>query len=316
MLNGSQRNTCDANHREIDMDRALALDRRPWARLKMAIVDLETPFLDADDTDRFGQVGTPFEFGYAFENWDGDAEEEAGQLWINPGCQISPEASKHCGLTDRDLHVIYAAPRFEERLDSMLEVMAWADVIIGWNFRFDVQWFEEAWKRTRNTPLLESIPPVLDMMAVTRHLYPRWRSHSLRAAFDELLCKVTEEEATLVAPGSKATLDCLKARAVIRHLAQNERRLTPLWGELKQLEQRALEVQDRDGDMFQGMFRVDSEDGKTRWGYGKHAGESLHDTPASYLEWALGMTKSAGMKWEKYPPICRQMVEAEWRNRK
>ena len=295
-------------------DPRLFLDRRLWERMKIVVIDEETPHLDPEGTDVFGVDGDPFEFGYVFLNWDGPAEERFGQLWINPGCQISDFSIKYCKLGHQDLTRIYDAPRFPDRVADIVDILGWADIVVGWNIGFDLGWLQKGMRRHGGAPL--KLPIVIDLMSVVRHLFPRWRSHSLKAAFGELLLSIPEADMAVIPSGSKALFDCLEVKAILERLASSPR-MTQHLGELLMLHEHATTLQNRDQELWGGMFRTDPQDGKIRWMGNKDAGHALKDSQTGYLEDCLNGLKSfKGIRWSNHPPMARALVEAELRSRR
>ena len=280
------------------MDTELYFDRRPWAHLPTAFIDLETSALSPEE-------GGPCEVGLLIRV---EGETVLHQTWwVDPGHPLGADTVEHCGYGLEELEAIASAPAWPDVWPEVLAALAThgVQVAFAYNASFDMGHIGAACSRAGmdgRQPV-----PVLDMMAILRQLYPRWRSHSLKAAVQEFALPAVER-----GERTKCWLDVALLAGLHAALSESSL-LTPALGELYGLCHLQEWLAQRDQERWGGMFRSDPQDGKLRWMWGKCAGSGLKDTPTWYLQSCLGQGKGSwrGFEWPKYPDACRRALAAE-----
>lgn len=112
--------------------------------MKVYIVDAETTGL-RKDSDQIIELSIRY----------GLEEDAITQTWLfRPSVPIHPDAQKVHGLTKEDLK---DCPTFADEAESVKNILESADVIVGYNLRFDLEMIQTEFKRTgQKTPDLSN----------------------------------------------------------------------------------------------------------------------------------------------------------------
>ena len=159
---------------------------------EMVVLDFETTGLSAE-RDRVIEIG-------AVRIANGQVMEEYGRM-VNPGIPIPPAASKINNITDV---MVKDAPTFAQLADEFAAFLG-DSPIVAHNAPFDSAFLRAEFKRIG----VERRSCVVDTLALSRKVYPRQRSHTLKA-----LCKalgISLKDAHRAVHDARATAKVLNA---------------------------------------------------------------------------------------------------------
>ena len=199
-----------------------------------------------------------------------DAGEERSLLkLIKPAVPISPGAQRVHGISMEDL---VDAPRFEEVADEILDFLNSADVIVGYNVRFDIRFVEKEFARIgKHIQLDEKM--VVDPLRIWQAMEPRRLEDAHRRFVG------TEME-----NAHSAEADVQAAVRVLRGVREAFNLQEAGWEDLARLTTPEKEF------WIGPSNHLRWEEGHVIFGFGKYSGKPLVDVGAAdpgYLRWVI-----------------------------
>ena len=189
---------------------------------------------------------------------------------IKPSVAISEEAREVHGISEADLA---NCPSFEAYADRIRQVLETSDIIIGYNFRFDLEMLQAEFKRLSQKPADLSRAIILDPYRLWAACEPRSLSAaSLRFAGKEL------EDAHSSEADVRATGEVLSGMLSHFNLAEES------WEKIASISDPSKKLWIGPSQHFQW------KKGKAVFGFGKNYGkaitvEQLGEEEKSYLKW-------------------------------
>jgi DNA polymerase-3 subunit epsilon len=220
------------------------------------------------------------------------ADDAASQTWrIRPSVPISPGAQAVHGISMRDLD---GCPPFSAYADAFRRVFADAQVVIGYNVRFDIGMLQAEYQRLGQPGVDLSHTRIVDVFRLWQQCEPRSLQHAHRRFVGDSFSAAHSASADVAATGR-----------VLRGMLD------------------AFGLADRDWDSIAGVCEperaswvgpsrhirwADAERTVAVFGFGRHGGTPVHALAQSddrdYLRWILN---------KDFPPhvreICHQALE-------
>lgn len=188
---------------------------------------------------------------------------------IKPDVAISPGAERVHGITMEDLE---DAPSFSEVADEILEFLNSADVIVGYNVRFDIRFIEKEFARVGMTIQLDE-KLVVDPFRIWQAMEPR----SLEDAHLRFVGSEMEN-------AHSAEADVQAAVRVLRGIREAFNLQEADWEDLARL------TTPEKAYWIGSSSHILWEDDRVMFGFGKYNGRSVLDSARAdpgYLSWIL-----------------------------
>lgn len=189
--------------------------------------------------------------------------EKARKKWrFRTRRPMPAEATNVHGIRDQDLD---QCPAFAAHADDVEEALKWAEAVLGYRVRFDLDMIAKELERCRRGNAIPADLRVLDAYALWQRAEPRTLSDASRAWLGEELAG---------AHGAEADAEC-SARVAARIIGSGVLGDGCGWEDILEPVQRP---------------RYDVRGGKTYLLFGKHEGLSLDEIAVSdpgYLRWAI-----------------------------
>lgn len=186
---------------------------------------------------------------------------------LKPTIPVPAEATAIHGITDADL--VDCQP-FAAIGRSLSKLIAEAEVIAGFNLRFDLEMIAAELERANLPPLDLSRVVLVDAMRLWQHFEPR----TLEAGYEKFLGKKLEN-------AHSAGVDVAATGAVLIALLDRLGMNGQAWPAIAEKCDPLPERHDWLGPSHHVVWKDDV----ATWGVGKHANVRLVDVPRDYLEW-------------------------------
>jgi DNA polymerase-3 subunit epsilon len=214
--------------------------------------------------------------------------DDVPRVWrVRPSIAIPPAATAIHGITDAD---VSGCPRFADVAREVTEVIAAADVVVGFNVRFDIDMLQAELARAGMSPIDLGGKHIVDVLRLWHHVEPR----TLTAAHAKFA------GAPLV--GAHQAANDVAATARVLHGMRAQFGLDgKSWPELAAI-----------ADPFTGRanwigpshhIQWDAE-GNAIFGFGKNQNRRVDQTDPGFLRWVIG---------KDFPPHVRDICAAALR---
>ncbi len=172
--------------------------------MRQLILDTETTGLDPKNGDRM------IEFA-ALEMIDRELTGKSLHLYINPGCEISSDATRIHGITNAD---VKDKPMFNEVANTIIEYIAGSELIIH-NAKFDLSFLDFQFKMEGFNLTSTYVANVIDTLIMARQKFPGSKNN-LDALCDRF--KVNRKDRGF----HGALIDCRLLADVYLHLTREQ----------------------------------------------------------------------------------------------
>jgi len=209
---------------------------------------------------------------------------------VKPSIPISPGAQAVHGISMEDLE---DCPPFAAIADRVRDIIAWADVLVGYNLRFDIEMLQAEYERLGLPPLDLRDKNIIDPFRMWQHFEPRSLQHAHKRFVGGEFGDAHSAEADVAATG-RVLHGMLEAFGV----AGAE------WSQL-------FDICEPDRKSWIGPSRhiQRDADGTPVIGFGKHSGTKVFELARSedgnYLRWIMSKDFPAHVR-----DICHKALEA------
>lgn len=197
---------------------------------------------------------------------------------IKPTVAIHPEAQAVHGIT---AEMLAGCPSFEQVAPRVVQLLAGADVIVGYNVAFDLDMLAAELERAKLPPLDLSSKQVIDVLRLWHHVEPR----TLAAAHEKFL---GEPLTNAHAAGADVPATARVLTAMLERFGLADR----AWTELAAI---ANPFAGRD-KWIGSSHHVQWDGGVAILAFGKYRGVPLDQVDSGFLSWALGKDFPAHVK--------------------
>jgi len=133
--------------------------------MRQIVLDTETTGLSPANGDRIIEIG-------CIELLGRKASGNNRHFYLNPECEIHPEAQRVHGLT---LDFLADKPKFAAVAAELLDYLAGAELIIH-NAPFDLGFLDAEWQRLGHGPTRQLAGGVIDTLLMAKEIYPGKRN--------------------------------------------------------------------------------------------------------------------------------------------
>ena len=220
----------------------------------------------------------------------GVGPSDESRTWrIRPAIAIHPEATKVHGITAADLAT---CPTFVDVAPQFVELIAAAEVLIGYNVRFDLDMLQAELARAKLPPLDLATKQVVDVLRLWHHVEPR----TLVAAH----AKFCGED---LVDAHRASADVAATARVLVRMLERFGLSDKAWPEIAAI-----------SDPFPGRAAWVGSSSHLQWddgglvviAFGKHRGSRVDEVDPGFLRWVLG---------KDFPPHVKEVCDAALRLR-
>jgi len=240
----------------------------------IAVIDVETTGTDPIR-----------DFVIEFACQTGLERSSSREVWrIKPPIPIPKEVTKIHGISDGD---VADCPSFKERAQDIKILLETADVLVGYNVRFDIDMIKQEFQRLGSPKLNLENKIIVDPLTLWRRMEPRTLSHAVRKFLGR-----DHDGAHSAGEDTAATAEVLKAMLVDYKLTDRS------WDDLFEI------CEPGRTKWIGGTNHLIWQDGQVSVGFGKHRGRSLSELVTkepAYVSW---------IQSKDFPPHVKQIVGA------